>query len=145
MEFALIPAVALAGYLLRPADDTERDAMCTIEDDVIDVGTSINDTSTPSAQLDLHNVKAMKRFNDSFFPNHNNIIAPFYRSRAQTTNDTEKQKKTRSVHRKRCNLEAETRGRNAFRSDQAKYRFVRAAGKLGRVLPRPVYRFANRD
>ena len=93
MEFAIIPAVALAGYILRPAEDTAQNTTCTIEDDVIDVGSSIDDTSTPSAQLDIHNVKAMKRFNDSFFPNHNNIIAPFYRSRAQTTNDTEKQKK----------------------------------------------------
>jgi len=79
MEFAIIPAVALAGYLIRPAEDAAQDTTCMVEDDVIDVGTSVDDTSTPSAQLDIHNVKAMKRFNDSFFPNHNNIIAPFYR------------------------------------------------------------------
>ena len=92
MEIALISAVALAGYLLRPADDAERDASRTIEDDVVDVGTDINDDTMPTEQLNLHDVKAMKRFNDSFFPNQSNLIAPFYKSRAQTTNDTEKQK-----------------------------------------------------
>ena len=93
MEFAIISGLAALGYYFRKEEVVDDGAasvdMNVSSDD--DQSTPYDDFSRPSAQLDVHNERAMKRYTASFYPKRTGLIAPFYKIRSTNANDDQRQ------------------------------------------------------
>jgi len=116
MEFAVLGALAGVGYFLRRNDkdvspSDKPTVVRIIDDDDGNVG-PYEDLPLPSDQLAAFDERALKRFNDSFFPNKSGIIAPWYKTRTNTTNAEMKQRTldrftgTDSTYRNKREVEA---------------------------------------
>ncbi len=90
MEFAIISGLAALGYYLRKEDPVENGTSLDVQDDESEYA-PYDEITRPSEQLDLHNERAIKRFNASFYPKQTGLIAPFYKIRSTNANDTQRQ------------------------------------------------------
>ena len=91
MEFAIISGLAALGYYLRRDDPPPPPIAPQADGD--DEHMAYDDVSRPSEQLDLHNQRAIERFNKSFYPKQSGIIAPFYKVRSTNANDSQRQQR----------------------------------------------------
>lgn len=89
MELAVITGLAALGYYMRKDEPVAPRVTQDVYDD--DDYTAYNDASRPSEQLDLHNQRAIERFNQSFYPKQSGLIAPFYKIRSTNANDSMRQ------------------------------------------------------
>ena len=93
MEALVIATIAALGWTFSKKPTPQSPTRVDEEPTLIPRGAPLNDESHPSTQLNAFSNEAIKRWNQSQFPERTGIIAPLYSSmKVQNSNDSVKQR-----------------------------------------------------